>query len=422
MRMRPFWVIVHRWAGLTIALFLAVAGLTGSLLVFNDELDAMAAPGMHYVAPPYPGAAMLDPQILRDRVMARHQGGVIEHLPLRLEPGRSVILRVERIDRRTGNIAPWSSDWDELFVDPYSGKTIGHRQWGDIRQGMVNIMPFLYRVHYSFALGSWGLFAFGVAALVWTLDCFVGFYLTLPVRQKIGSEHVRRHATQWWSRWRQAWLVRWQGGSHRLTFDLHRAGGLWVWLLLLVFAWSGVFFNLSSVYNPVMRIFGYESLQEGIVPPPAPRYRPGLDFRAAEAVGQELAHDEAFRRGLIVEPTGETALLHRPNAGIYVYIFTSSADMRMEGGRSLAIFDSDTGRLVKFIVPRGQNGANTFTEWISAIHMVSVWGLSWRIATAILGLMVTMLSLTGVLLWSRKRMARLVVKKRSTHGRQLKAA
>nr|WP_306306218.1 PepSY domain-containing protein [Methylomonas koyamae] len=48
--------------------------------------------------------------------------------------------------------------------------------------------------------------------------------------------------------------MKWRGSAYRINFDLHRAGGLWLWLLLLVFAWSSVYMNLSdSVYAPVTR-------------------------------------------------------------------------------------------------------------------------------------------------------------------------
>jgi hypothetical protein len=51
-------------------------------------------------------------------------------------------------------------------------------------------------------------------ALVWTLDCLIGFYLTLPV--STGA---------FWRRWKPAWLVKWKAGAYRLNFDLRRAGG-----------------------------------------------------------------------------------------------------------------------------------------------------------------------------------------------------
>jgi len=406
MRVRPFWVIVHRWAGLTIALFLIVAGSTGSLLAFKDELDTLAAPSLHHVESPSQEAALLDPQVLRERVMALYPGCVINYMPLRLELQHSVSLQLDRIDPATGRSVSCSSGWNEIFANPFDGRIIGHRQFGAIGEGMVNIIPFLYQLHFSLALGAWGRLAFGIAALIWTFDCFVGFYLTLPSPQRIDGVRKRRSASQWWPHWQPAWLIRRHGGSHRLVFDLHRASGLWIWPLLLVFAWSAVFFNLTPVYTPLMRGFGYQSLQEGIVPPQAPRYQPKLDFRAAAAIGEELARRESSRLGLTIDVSRDTGLLHRPDAGLYVYVFTSSADMRTVGGRSLAIFDSDTGKLIKFILPQGQNGANSFTEWIAALHTASVWGLPWRLATAVVGLVVTSLATTGVLLWRRKRVAR----------------
>jgi uncharacterized iron-regulated membrane protein len=417
MRLRRFWVIAHRWAGLTIALFLCVAGMTGALLSFHDELDALSAQDLHVVEPPWPGAAMLDPQTLRERVLMRHPGGTIDYLPLQFARERSVVLGITRMDPRTGARQPWSREWDEIFIDPYTGRTLGHRLWGDIGEGMVNIMPFLYRLHYSLAFGDYGLLAFGIASLIWMLDCFIGFYLTFPVRPTGQTRLAAFAEPGWWKRWTSAWRVRRGRGRQRLTFDLHRAGGLWIWPLLLVFAWSGVSFNLRQVYNPVMKLFGYESLEDGIEPPPTPRYEPRLDFRAAEAIGKRLAEQETARLGISIDHSRDRGLLHRSDAGVYAYIFSSSADIRREGGRSLAIFDSDSGKLVKLVVPQGQNGANSFTEWITALHVASVWGLPWRIAVSAIGVMATMLSATGVLIWARKRTARILVKQRSLNAR-----
>ena len=401
---RRICVVAHRWAGLTIALFLMVAGVTGSFLVFYEELDAVFARHLRVVEPPVPEARMMEPMALRQRVLEQHPGGAINYLPLSGKPDRSVTLSVQRIDPETGASLPWSETWDELFVDPYTGSVLGHRKWGDISQGMVNLMPFVYRLHYSLALGDYGLMAFGVASLIWSVDCFVGFYLTLPVRvrRKTGQSLLGR----WLSRWKPSWKVRWGASSFRLSFDLHRAGGLWLWPTLLVFAWSGVSFNLTSVYEPVMKCFGYERIGAGIRPLAVPRHQPEIDFETAASVGEELARTETVQRHLTVDSDGERGLYHRPGAGFYSYIFTSSADFRVHGGRSLAIFDSDTGELIKLVLPQGESGAFTFTEWIAALHMAAVWGLPWRIAVSLLGIAVTVLSVTGVLIWAKKRSKR----------------
>ena len=41
-------VALHRYVGLTIALFLVVVGLTGSIIAFHSELDAWANPDLFH--------------------------------------------------------------------------------------------------------------------------------------------------------------------------------------------------------------------------------------------------------------------------------------------------------------------------------------------------------------------------------------
>lgn len=403
---RQVWVIAHRWAGLSLALFLAVVGMTGALLAFYDEIESLIAPQLHIVQPPSPQAELLDPLVLRDKVQVAYPGAVINYLPLHLEPGRALKLDIRRIDPANGRLEPWSPAVDEVFVDPYTGRILAERLWGDIGQGAINFMPFVYRLHYTLLADKTGRTVLGIAALIWTLDTFIGFYLTLPVRRTRQQNQINSGAPSWWSRWKPSWLVRWTGGETKLTFDLHRAGGLWLWPILFVFAWSSVSFNLKEVYDPVMRWFGGERLQDGLATLARPRHEPQLDSAAAVARGRELAAYEAAQRGLTIEPTGASALLHRPAVGAYVYYFSTDRDFTNRGGRSLVVFDSDTGELRKLLLPQGANGANTFTEWLIALHMGRVWGLPYRIAVTAIGLMVTALSVTGVLIWMRKRQAR----------------
>jgi uncharacterized iron-regulated membrane protein len=384
-----------------LALFLTIAGTTGIFLAWVDELDAAMAPGLHRAAPPRPGAVPLPAPELRRQVLARHPGARIDYLPLTIAPGRTAKLSVTWDE---GTPLP---DWDELFVDPYTGRELGHRRWGDISEGAVNLMPFVYRLHYTLALGAWGRLAFGLAALVWTLDCFVGLYLTLPGRQRRPRAPAR--IADWWRRWRPSWQVRWRGSSHKRTFDLHRAGGLWLWPMLAIFAWSGVSLNLPQVYVPVMRQLGAEDPREAFQNAllPASRPRPAIGFDAALASAERLASSEAARHGLRIERDGDRYLWYAPEIGCYVYGFTSSADFTRHGAGTTLVIDGDNGRKLRFGVPAGRNAADTFGNWIVALHMADVLGLPWRIAVSLIGALVTMLSVTGVIIWMRKRGARI---------------
>jgi uncharacterized iron-regulated membrane protein len=409
---RLFWVILHRWAGLTLTLFLAVAGFTGIFLAWIDELDSAAAPELHYVAAPAPDARPLDPLAVRELVLRRYPGAEINFMPMQVESGRSLMLFVSWPDPRTGMARADAPNWDQLFLDPYNGAELGRRKWGDITQGTVNLMPFVYRLHYSFALGDWGLFVFGLAALIWTIDCFVGFYLTLPVRQRVPGAAVR--SAKLWNRWRPSWTVRWRASRYKLNFDLHQAGGLWLWPLLLVFAWSSVSFNLPQVYVPVMKQLGADDPRETYSHAvlPQPRRNPDISFAAAAERGRALAVEQAVNAGIAMRSDGETYLWHSPETGSYVYYFTTTADISKHGAGTLVAFDSDSGALRYFDAPTGRNAANTFTTWITLLHTAHVLGLPWRIAVCLIGALVTMLCITGVVIWMRKRSSRLQRRRR----------
>ncbi len=60
--------------------------------------------------------------------------------------------------------------------------------------------------------------------------------------------------------------------------------------------------------------------------------------------------------------------------------------------------------------------ANGVHEWLVALHIASIGGLPYRIFVSVLGLAVVMLSVTGVVIWMKKRSARIAA------GRKLSIA
>ncbi|MDG2319004.1 MAG: PepSY domain-containing protein [Rhodospirillaceae bacterium] len=40
-RTRTFWLLGHRWIGIVLGTIIGLTGLTGLLIVFEDEIDAM---------------------------------------------------------------------------------------------------------------------------------------------------------------------------------------------------------------------------------------------------------------------------------------------------------------------------------------------------------------------------------------------
>ncbi|MDC1075238.1 PepSY domain-containing protein, partial [bacterium] len=65
-------VQLHRYVGLVMAGFLIIAGLTGALLVWYYELDALINPQWLQVEPPAAHSELLSPFALRDQVDAAY--------------------------------------------------------------------------------------------------------------------------------------------------------------------------------------------------------------------------------------------------------------------------------------------------------------------------------------------------------------
>ena len=194
---------------------------------------------------------MLDPFVLCEKALALYPHARFDLVQLHVEPGSSVEFGVQSQTDPTARPI-------QVYFDPYTGEKLGERVWGEVSLAKKDVISFLYRLHMTLALpastGDWGGYILGVTALVWTIDCFVSFYLTFPLRR--GANGVGS-AKSWRSRWKPAWLIKWSGGAYRINFDIHRAFGLWTWAMLFVFAWSSVGFNLNSVYKPTMNaLFG----------------------------------------------------------------------------------------------------------------------------------------------------------------------
>lgn len=384
MRVRQTFVVIHRWCGLTTAAFLFVAGLTGAVIAFNHELDGWLNPELFGASA---GAQAFPPLTLVARFEALEPRAQVTYTPLTLEPGRSLVVNVAgRIDPATG--APYDLGYSEAFLDPATGRPIGTREWGACCLSRKQAVPFLYVLHYSLqAPGQWGLWLMGVVAIAWALDCFVGAYLTLPARR-----------SPFWKRWTPAWRIARVGNWRRITFDLHRASGLWLWGVLFVVAVSGVALNLrTEVVTPLLSVFTTVTPTPYDQPAPEPTPdRRSLSF----TVMVEKARAEAQAHGW--EPP--SGIIFSPELNVYTISF---GDPHRSGlGARYVYFDAANGRVRGQWAPGEGSAGDKVLQAMFPLHSGLILGLAGRIAIAITGVAVALLSVTGVIIWEKKRRGR----------------
>jgi uncharacterized iron-regulated membrane protein len=410
--MRHAFTLLHRWVGLAIAAFLFLSGVTGAVISWDHELDDFLNPHLHEAA----GSGVAIPSLeLARQVEARDPRVRVTYFPLAAEPGESLSLYVQpRVDAATGRL--FEPGYNEVFVNPVTGVEIGKREWGQAWPITTEtFVSFLYKLHYTlhipemWGIDRWGVWLMGGIAILWTIDCFVGFYLTLPTRRvpspsrPINVERVLQRG--WWSRWKPAWKIKTSGSLYRLNFDIHRAFSLWTWLLLFILAFTGFSLNLyREAFYPMM------SMISKVTPSPfdlrtvAEKHRP-IEPKIGYAEVFDMAREEAARRGWRV-PVG--GLFYAPGYGVYGAMFFHPGDDHGAAGVGPArlYFDGGDGRLLGDRQPWKGTVADIFVQAQFPLHSGRILGLPGRILISIMGLVVAALSVTGVVIWSRKRRAR----------------
>lgn len=410
--MRAFWTIVHRWLGLITAAFLFFSGVTGAVISWDHELDEWLNPHLHEAHAP--GTAIPSLELAR-RVEQRHPQVRVTYTKLGVEPGESLEVFVQpRIDPATGRL--FEPGFNTLFLDPVTGEELGRRQWGAIWPlGRENLVSFLYKLHFTlhmpeiFGSDRWGVRLLGVIAIIWTIDCFVGLYLTLPARRARPTVADGASARSWWQRWKPSWMIRWRAGPARLQFDLHRALSLWTWGVLLIVAFTAFSLNLyREVFYPVMAMFTKVTPTPFDQRPLADLHRP-IDPKVGFEEVLQTARTEAERRGWTV-PAG--AVSYAPRFGLYT-VFFFEGDSHGAGGVGPArlYFDSADGSLLGQRLPWQGTVADIFVQAQFPLHSGRILGLPGRVLISALGMVVAVLSVTGVLIWWRKRKARIAIRK-----------
>jgi uncharacterized iron-regulated membrane protein len=387
--------LLHRWVGLALAGFLCVSGLTGAVIAWNEELDLLLNP--HLLQATGSGPTM-PATILAQQLEARDPRLRVTYFPVRPAVGRSQYFFVApRIDPASGR--PFDLTYDQVFIDPFTGDELGRRArnavWPITRETAV---AFIYRLHQHLHVsGLWGverlgLWVTGAVALCWSLHCVTGAWLTLPARR-------------WrWRYWKPAWQIKLSGDAYRVIFDIHRAFGLWAWLFLFTLAFSGFSLNLyREMFHPLLAAVSQ------VTPTPYEQRRPQPKAMPIEpAVSYADIHTAAVaegeRRGWSVPPG---ALLYAADFGIYqVRYFHPGHERGAPGlGAARLYFDAADGRLLGERVPGVGTVADIVIQAQFPVHSGRILGLPGRILVSVMGLVTAVLSVAGVLIWSRKRAA-----------------
>ena len=419
--LRRIATLLHRWVGLFIALFLVVSGLTGAVISWDHQIDEWLNQDLYTVDSEGPYLPVYE---LVDRVEANDPRAQVVYVPLQYEAGHSVSFLVQPRVSADGQLHDLG--YNEIFMDPVTGHVIGQRDTSNVSLSTRTLMPFLRQLHESLHVpafwGSdrWGYQLMGIVALIWLLDSFIGFYLTLPKRgssrrqnangssQNGGTSTAQaaRPAVSWFQRWKPAWKMRFNAGAYKLNFDYHRAIGLWAWGLIFIIAFTSFSLNLyREVFYPAMSLVSKVTPGPFETRPSTPFNQPitpELTFQEVQVLAEQRGRQEQWER-----PPG--GIFYARNMGFYSVAFFRPGADHASGGMEIAnmYFDAGDGRYLGEYLPWKGTAAVIFVQLQYPLHSGRILGLPGRILMSIMGLVVALLAITGIVIWARKRRARI---------------
>lgn len=371
--MRKYVVFLHRWVGLAVLAFIAIAAITGTIIAFDDELDRVLNDDWYFVQPQ--GQHMpMDQLVPIAQTFAEHSR--VTFVRMDPDPARSYHFY---LSTKPAN-GEGKMIRHNVFVDPYTGKILGGRENGEFGLDKRHLIPFLVKFHYTLFLGDFGKFLMGIAALLWLLDHFGAVYLSFPSLKN----------------WRKSFQFRWREVGHKLNFDMHRSGSMWILPVLLALSLSSVYLNLNPQFKWVVGQFSPVTKTECAC---------HVDIKAGW-LPQSSSWDGAIHLAQQNKPElTPSAVTFLPDTGRLIVSMRGPEDLA-DNGMTKIYVNATNGKLLHIHNRSQETAADTFLAWQLPLHSGRVFGITGQIIILLSGIVITVICVTGFLIYAKKAKAR----------------
>ncbi|WP_223546255.1 PepSY domain-containing protein [Pseudomonas sp. A-B-19] len=361
---------LHWFFGISAGLVLALMGITGATVSFQDEILSTLNPSVLQVEKQVAG--VLPPAEL------------VEHIEA--ASGKKVSMLTVETD--SGNAAkvwftppPGERRGEMRYFDPYTAELLGDATG----QGFFGLM---LQLHRFLAMGDTGRQITGACTLILVFFCLSGLYLRWP-RQ--------------WKSWR-AWLtLDWKKKGRSFNWDLHSVAGTWCLVFYLLTALTGLSWSYEWYNKGLTRLLSdspqSERVRGGRGPAPSGP-PPTADFAAMwssiySAAGPQLSSYNVRMPPVAGQP-----------ATVFFLLKTSPHDRAL----NQITLDPATGVVKRVDRYSDKSLKAQLLTSIYALHVGSYFGIVGRILLTLTALSMPLFFVTGWMLYLDRRRKKRQVK------------
>lgn len=394
---RKFFNDIHLWMGLASGLILIAVCFSGTVYVYNTELQEMAAPHLHKINSTGGVAEKLPAAELIQKIKASSGGEVTGvSIPHDRKKTYQVNVRTDDDKSRFGTT---------YFVDPYNGAIVGtsmeKSKMADFMRDMFSLHRWLLldRIEEPIFEGlenrKLGSYITGTATLLFTLGALTGLVIWFP--NKIKS-------------WKQGLKVKFGGSWKRTNHDLHNTLGFYSVILLLLMGITGPQWSFDWYRDGLRKALGTyeENAMRG-----GPGHGPRRGGSAEKSGGPKRNKEEKKVAFLPIEQYLVAADASLPYDGDYRISFPRSPKDGLSISKTkVGFFAPAASDQVKLNVQTAAvEELKIFSDMpmnervsasIKAIHVGNVYGSFSKLLYFLACLVATTLPVTGTLIWINK--------------------
>lgn len=354
---------LHLWLGISSGLLVFIIAVTGAIYAFQEEIQALTQPYRH-VAPLQ--QRMLLPSRLRSIADSVLPG---KHIHAVMYKGRA-----DAAQAIYYNEAP--KYYFTVYLNPYTGTV---QQVKDMESGFF---PFILDGHFYLWLPEQlGQTVVASGTLIFVFMMFSGAYL-------------------WWKRKKgskgQRFKIKWDAKWRRKNYDLHNVMGIYVLVVALVFAVTGLVWGFEWFSK------GYYTLLSG-GKKAVDYYDPLSDTTGIKSSQPFTAVDLVWQKMVKEHRDAETIEVHFPEHTSSPIAANANVDAGTYWKTDYRYFDQYTLKELSVTHRYGRHadaaGADVLMKMNYDLHTGAVLGLPGKILACLASLVVASLPVTGITIW-----------------------
>jgi uncharacterized iron-regulated membrane protein len=347
---RPI-AIAHQIIGIIVGVFIAVIGLTGSILVFDKEVNPILHLHTHQV-------------VAQGQKISFQQVAAIIHQQYPEEKLELIVIPQTVNEPYHVLVKSLSKAKTDVYINSYTGDLLGTYTRENAMMRIVN------QLHTHLLAGKFGAVVVGLCGVLLLILSITGLML--------------------WNGWKKfsvGFKIRWQAKSRILQYDMHKVVGILTALFLVVIAASGS----MMVFDKPIKNLAYSMTGQTKIAPP---------ISTVSANNQQFTLDDFLQTAKNSLPAGQPTILHTPkdeDAAVKIR-FRLPHEITPEG-KSFVFINQYTGDVI---------GIESFFEtpfieqlkaWMNTLHKGNFGGLLTMGLYIVIGMSLSALSITGFVIW-----------------------